>query len=123
MAEILIRVVEHSHSTPETAYLHVGQYEVVVVQDNGWPWSANELNNPDWRIIRISNVTAEALAYWADAAFTAQDALQYKRTNRIDNAQNGVQAIIDSWQVGIVNDISPGDRNKLINAVVDKRVP
>lgn len=123
MAEILVRVVEHSHSTPETAHLHVGQYEAVVIRGNGWPWSFNELNNPDWRVIRISNVTEEALAYWADAAFTAQEDLQYKRTYRIDHQASQVQAIIDSWQVGIVNDISAGDRNKLINAVVDKRVP
>ena len=123
MAEIIVRVVEHDHSTPQTAYLHVGQYEVVTVQENGWAWSALELNNPDWRIIRISNVTAATLAYWADTYTLPDGSLEYKRGHRIDNTASQVQGIIDSWQIGIVNDISSGDRNKLINAVVDKRVP
>ena len=123
MAEILIRMVEHDHSDTPTAHLHVGQYEAVVVRENGWPWSALELNNPDWRIIRISNVTESALAYWADSFTNPDDSLQFKRGYQIDNTASQVQGIIDSWQVGIVNDIAPGDRNKLINAVVDKRVP
>jgi len=121
MAEILIRVVEHRHSTPATAHLHIGAYEVVVIRDNGWPWSRKELNNPDWRVIRIPNTTMDALTNWTDSQLMEDGALVFKRVNRIDHQISQVQSIIDSWRTGVVNDISTGDRNKLINAVVDKR--
>lgn len=122
MAEFLVRIAAHAHSTPQTAHLHVGPYEIVDVQENLWPWTPTELNHPQWRIISIPNVTVAAFAYWADAYYEALSPSSFlKRRWRLDETQ--IADIVAGWQSGIVNVVPPGDRNKIINAIVDKRVP
>jgi len=120
MAEILVRVVPHSHSTPQTEYLHIGQYDAVDMHDDGWGWTPTELNNPEWRVIRIQGTTVEALLQWIAVAFDGTGRMTNKRKYMLDNTQNGVQAIIDSWVNGQVNIVGTGDKNKLINAIVLK---
>jgi hypothetical protein len=45
--ELLIQIVDHG---PNLDNIKSG--EVITIQPDGWGWTANELNNPNWRIVR-----------------------------------------------------------------------
>lgn len=58
MCEILVRVVDKTNPDP---YLDVGctkRGDVIAVVEDGWGWGAEELRNPEWRIVKLPNVPA-----------------------------------------------------------------
>lgn len=53
MAELLLRVVDKSN--PDDPYKDVKltkRGDVIVVMPDGWAWGAEELSNPQWRILK-----------------------------------------------------------------------
>ena len=60
--EILIRVVDKG---PDEDHSKAG--DVIAVCPDGWQWSAAELANPDWRIIRVPILQAQADAFLSRA--------------------------------------------------------
>lgn len=39
--------------------------DVISICPDGWPWSPAELSNPDWRIVRVNILQAQADAFLA----------------------------------------------------------
>jgi hypothetical protein len=60
MAEFLIRV--HDKTNPNSIYEDVRcmkRGDVVVVCEDGWPWSQKELTAPYWRIVKVPGMPME----------------------------------------------------------------
>lgn len=64
MCELAVMIVDRSVDDP---YVDVKAYktgDVITIQEDGWPWSAAELTNPDWRIVHLPNVSvSQAMAF------------------------------------------------------------
>lgn len=57
--ELLIRIVD-KHPAVSTMYETGSQRgDVICICPDGWQWSAGELNNPDWIIVKADLVEAE----------------------------------------------------------------
>jgi hypothetical protein len=64
MCELLIRVRDKVNDDPYLDARCFKRGDVVVVVDDDWQWGREELRNPDWRIVRLPNVsTAQAAAF------------------------------------------------------------
>lgn len=64
MCELLVRVVDKVNDDPYLDAQCLKRGDVVVVCEDGWPWSAEEQKNPHWRIVRMPGIPAEkALAF------------------------------------------------------------
>lgn len=60
MCEFLFRVRDHS-SDPGT---RLGRGDCVACVENGWVWSESELTHPDWRIVKVPDMSvSEAESY------------------------------------------------------------
>jgi hypothetical protein len=57
MSEVLVRVRNKVQADPYLSCKLHERGDVIVVCADGWAWSAAELTNPDWRIIKLPNVT------------------------------------------------------------------
>jgi hypothetical protein len=55
MSELLVRVRDRAGHNPKLC----GEGHVVVVCRHGWKWSRLEQTNPDWRIVRVPDMTEE----------------------------------------------------------------
>lgn len=64
MAELLIRVRDKDGHNA----MLLGEHEVVVVCDDGWPWSELERTSPDHRIIRVPDAKKDAIRFVAEEA-------------------------------------------------------
>lgn len=64
VADLLIRVVDrHPAAVPEARRaLSLGVGDVVTAQVTGHPWTAAELQNHEWRILRLPNVSVAGCA-------------------------------------------------------------
>ncbi len=63
MCELLVRVVDKTNiDSPYLDAKCLKRGDVVVVAENGWAWSVEELRNPDWRIVKIPNFSVLAAA-------------------------------------------------------------
>lgn len=67
MAEILLRVVDKVGADVYKNCQCLKRGDVVVVQPDGWPWGREELTNPDWRIIKLPNVTVAEMQQFLSA--------------------------------------------------------
>jgi hypothetical protein len=56
MCEILVRVRSKSSDDPVLDCKLTKRGDVIVARPDGWAWGAQELANPDWRIIRLPAV-------------------------------------------------------------------
>ena len=58
MAELLIRVVDkHNAEDPYLDAQCLKRGDVVVVCEDGHPWSETELTTPEWRVVRVPGVS------------------------------------------------------------------
>lgn len=75
MAELLIRVADRVHARDVARDQEQPRRgDVIVIQPDGWTWSVRELTAPHWRILRLSGVSADALAKWLEPeAWTVDD--------------------------------------------------
>lgn len=81
--EALVWVVDRGGIEPTNS---VGTYyngDVIVIKPDGWGWTATELNDPRWRLIRVPLTQAQADQF---AAFSAKNAAghQWKRAIKFD---------------------------------------
>lgn len=64
MAELLVRVVDKVSADPLIDAQCTKRGDVIVVMPDGHGWGRMELNNPDWRIVKIPGVkVSEALHF------------------------------------------------------------
>ncbi|HCZ47705.1 MAG TPA: hypothetical protein DCZ11_01720 [Gammaproteobacteria bacterium] len=62
MADVLLRVRDKPHQLlPGANGMSLGRGDVVTVRETPWPWTPAELSHPDWRILRLPNVSVAAL--------------------------------------------------------------
>jgi len=78
--ELLIRIIDKS-----TATMASKAGDVITIQEDGWPWSTTEMNNPAWIIVRTNITQTEAQALLAgdytqnaDGSFTLNIPKRYK---------------------------------------------
>ena len=67
MAEILLRVADKINTN--SIYLDAWctkRGDVIVVQDDGWPWGSKEVNNPDWVVLQLPLVNHLDIDYLID---------------------------------------------------------
>lgn len=88
MADLLIRIRDkESSGDAETDALQFKRGDVIAVWETPGPWGIEELRNPDWRILRLPNVSAadaqELMAPETDSTVTAER-LMRKRRARLD---------------------------------------
>jgi hypothetical protein len=57
MAELLVRVVSKVNADPYLDVKCTKRGDVIAVCDDGWAWGPAELTNPDWRILKVPNLT------------------------------------------------------------------
>lgn len=77
MAELLFRVTDRVHAR-DTArdQEQPRRGDVIVIQPDGWAWSAREMTAPHWRILSLPGVEPGAVAKWIErGAWTAADLL------------------------------------------------
>lgn len=63
MAEMIVMAIDKVNT--ESPYLDAGCYkrgDVIIIQEDGWPWSEEERNHPRWRIVKIPGVPASRLS-------------------------------------------------------------
>lgn len=66
MAEMLVRLYDkYTGKDPVTLAKTTKRGDVIVVQDDGWPWSPAERKSPDWIIISVNMPLAKAQAMLA----------------------------------------------------------
>ena len=116
MCEIVIRITEHQHSTAETAGVHLQPGDIVDVQDNGWQWTTNELNNPDWRFVSLPTLSKDQMNFMTSSDKT--DSLLRKRKWTV--SLNTISDIITSWEIGKVNSVSLVDRVRFLKARIQR---
>lgn len=61
MCELLVRIKD---KVDTDIYVDVGlpkRGDVITIQEDGWGWSAAELKNPEWQIIKYPGVSVESL--------------------------------------------------------------
>lgn len=61
MAEVLIRIREKPGIRADLLPMNFNRGDVVVVCPDNWPWSVEELTNPDWRIIALPLISEKQL--------------------------------------------------------------
>lgn len=63
MCEVLVRVVDQVDPGDFYKNCHLSKAgDIVVACPDGWPWSKIEQSRPDWRIIRLPNISLAAVA-------------------------------------------------------------
>ena len=100
MCEILLRVRDKvNDADPYLDAQCLKRGDVVVVVENGWPWSEAELTNPDWRILKLPNVSVEFaeafLAPEVDTDPTRPSRMLRRRALRV--AVNALPAAVRTW--------------------------
>lgn len=69
MCELLVRTVDKSN--PDDIYLDVKltkRGDVIVIREDGWPWSEAERTSPFWKIFKMPGIKASDLS-----AFIAEE--------------------------------------------------
>lgn len=67
MCEVLLRVVDKVNEDPYLDAKLLKRGDVVVIVEDGHAWGREELANPDWRIVKLPNVTSSvASAFLGD---------------------------------------------------------
>lgn len=59
MAELLVRVRDKTSPDIYKDVRLTKRGDVIVVMPDGWTWGSGELTNPDWRILKLPNVSVE----------------------------------------------------------------
>lgn len=88
MCEMLVRVVDKINDDPYLDAKCTKRGDVITIQPDGWVWSRAELNNPDWRIIKVPGVSVaqaqEFLEPEADTDPANPSAVLQRRAHKID---------------------------------------
>lgn len=59
MAELLVRVRDKTSPDLYKDVRLTKRGDVIVVMPDGWTWGSGELTNPDWRIVKLPNVSLD----------------------------------------------------------------
>lgn len=60
MAELLIRICDKPGLHPANRIIATAG-DVIAIQPDGWPWGKKELDNPEWRIWRLTGIEPERI--------------------------------------------------------------
>lgn len=62
MCEMLVRTVDKAPLDTPDAHARVSQRgDVITIQEDGWNWSKLERENSFWKIVKLPNVTPQAM--------------------------------------------------------------
>lgn len=57
MAEFLVRIKDKTSSDPYLDAQCLKRGDIVAIQPDGWGWGLDEINNPDWRILKFPMIS------------------------------------------------------------------
>lgn len=102
MCELLLRVVDKiNRDDPRLDSKCTKRGDVIVAVDDGWSWSPAERTNPDWRIIRLPNVTlSEAQSFLAPEPEDTPETpspFRQRRAFRFDADSPALPAAFATW--------------------------
>lgn len=98
MADILIRIRDkESSGDPETDALQFKRGDVIAVWPTPGPWGTEERRNPDWRILRLPNVSVEDVGELLRVETDALERISRKRRARFNVDSVSLPAPIRNW--------------------------
>jgi hypothetical protein len=101
MADLVIRIRAKPEANSELAALKTTRGDVIEVLPTPWAFSVIELTNPDWRILRLPNVSvADALVLTKPELLTdagGVDRLRRKRSAFFDVDDATLPTAISTW--------------------------
>jgi hypothetical protein len=71
MAELLVQIQDKAGFDAKGNALATRPGDVIVVCEDGWGWTKTELQNPDWRVIKMPGLPVSAVRAMQDPAFAA----------------------------------------------------
>lgn len=63
MAELLVRIIDKVNDDPYLDVHCTKRGDVIVVRPDGWAWGQKEINNPEWRIVKLQASVSECLQF------------------------------------------------------------
>ncbi len=99
MADLLIRIRDkESSGDPETDAVQFKRGDVIAVWPTPGPWGTEELRNPDWRIVRLPNVSVEdAQELMAPERLATLDGERLMRKRRARLDVDNLPAPVRAW--------------------------
>ncbi len=59
MAELLVRIIDKTHPDVYANATHTKRGDVIVAKQDGWRWGRLELSNPQFAVLRISELSLD----------------------------------------------------------------
>jgi hypothetical protein len=84
MAELLIRVADKTSPDADKNELLTKAGDVICVCPDGWPWSAAERSNPEWRIVRLPGIAPSTFTDLLEPEMGANNAMTRKRARGLN---------------------------------------
>lgn len=102
MCEALIRVVDKANPGDPYKDCKLSKAgDIITVQDDGWSWGSEELQNPDWRIVKFTAVPlSQALAFLdpeADTDVAHPSRMLRRRKFGFDLTNTSLPAAFRTW--------------------------
>lgn len=115
MCEVLLRVVDKVSDDPYRDAKLTKRGDVITVQPDGWNWGAQELADPNWRILKLPNVpqaTAEGfLGPEVDTDPANPSLVLQRRAFRFNVDSTAIPAGVLAW----LNDATRAEPTRTIN--------
>lgn len=119
MCELLLRVVDKIN--PNDAILDQQcskAGDVIVLKDNGWPWSVIEQTNPDWRIVKFPEIDVSVFEDMLRPDVDGNGSLIRRKAKKLDIDSPWFSALINASQIIEVR--VPTDR--ALNEILDLKI-
>lgn len=106
MAELLVRIQDRKGFDPILNALALRPGDVVAVCPDDWKWTPAEIENPDWRIIKMPGLDVEALGDLLIPAHTStpDSELLAKRAVKLDLTNIAIAPLLDKPGEAIIID-------------------
>ena len=102
MAELLLCVQDKAGFDPKANALTHRPGDVIVVCPDGWGWTPAELNNPDWRLLKMPGLDPSAVRALQDCAIDAKGKVLAKRAQNLDITNPALSSLIGVKGVPVV---------------------
>lgn len=101
MCEALFFVVDRVHPDPYMDVQNFKRGDVIVVEPDGHVWGTDELSNPDWRILKLPNVSVlQAQSFLSEEVDTdpqKPSRMLQKRGFKLDVDAATLPAAVKTW--------------------------
>lgn len=118
MSEALVQIKEKAGFDPIANALADRPGDVIVVCPDGWPWTKEELTNPEWCVLKMPGQPVGALNSMCPPVFDAAGRMVSKHAQNFDMTNITVSGLLKTGEV--IADAS--QKTTLLASVVTKNV-